>query len=93
MHACVFSMHTCMFPCVAGSNREGYKLTLHCFPTPYAPCTHPVNTCHMHTRHSLMPHAHTPFTHAGSNKEGYTLTLEFVKAMLAEFKEQRKIHA
>ena len=28
----------------------------------------------------------------GSDKEGYTLDLEFVKAMLDEFKEQRLVH-
>ena len=28
----------------------------------------------------------------GNNKDGYTLDLDFVKAMLQEFKEQRLIH-
>ena len=28
----------------------------------------------------------------GNNKDGYTLDLDFVKAMLNEFKEQRLIH-
>ena len=29
---------------------------------------------------------------AGNNKDGYTLDLDFVHAMLKEFKEQRLIH-